>query len=31
MGTTGRQIAKDRFDEQKVFNRVLREYERLLQ
>jgi len=31
MGATGRQIAEDRFDEQKVFDRVLSEYERLLQ
>jgi glycosyltransferase involved in cell wall biosynthesis len=30
MGETGRRIAKDRFDEQKVFDRVLSEYERLL-
>lgn len=30
MGATGRQIAEDRFDEQKVFDRVLSEYERLL-
>jgi len=31
MGETGRRIAEDRFDEQKVFDRVLSEYERLLQ
>ena len=31
MGATGRRIAEDRFDEQKVFDRVLSEYERLLQ
>jgi glycosyltransferase involved in cell wall biosynthesis len=31
MGLTGRRIAEDRFDEQKVFDRVLSEYERLLQ
>ena len=31
MGETGRRIAEDRFDEQKVFDRVLGEYERLLQ
>jgi glycosyltransferase involved in cell wall biosynthesis len=31
MGRTGRRIAEDRFDEQKVFDRVLSEYERLLQ
>jgi glycosyltransferase involved in cell wall biosynthesis len=31
MGATGRRIAENRFDEQKVFDRVLREYERLLQ
>jgi glycosyltransferase involved in cell wall biosynthesis len=30
MGETGRRIAEDRFDEQKVFDRVLSEYERLL-
>lgn len=30
MGVTGRAMAEDRFDEQKVFDRVLREYERLL-
>jgi len=30
MGETGRRIAEDRFDEQKVFGRVLSEYERLL-
>jgi glycosyltransferase involved in cell wall biosynthesis len=30
-GATGRRIAEDRFDEQKVFDRVLSEYERLLQ
>jgi len=30
MGETGRRIAEDRFDEQKVFERVLSEYERLL-
>ena len=30
MGATGRAMAEDRFDEQKVFDRVLREYERLL-
>lgn len=30
MGETGRRIAEDRFDEQKVFDRVLDEYERLL-
>jgi glycosyltransferase involved in cell wall biosynthesis len=30
MGATGRQIAEARFDEQKVFDRVLSEYERLL-
>jgi glycosyltransferase involved in cell wall biosynthesis len=30
MGATGRRIAEDRFDEQKVFDRVLSEYERLL-
>ncbi len=30
MGTAGRRLAEDRFDEQKVFDRVLREYERLL-
>jgi len=31
MGEAGRRIAEDRFDEQKVFDRVLSEYERLLQ
>jgi glycosyltransferase involved in cell wall biosynthesis len=31
MGATGRRIAEDRFDEQRVFDRVLSEYERLLQ
>ena len=31
MGVQGRRIAEDRFDEQKVFDRVLDEYERLLQ
>jgi len=31
MGETGRRIAEDRFDERKVFDRVLSEYERLLQ
>ncbi len=30
MGVAGRAMAEDRFDEQKVFERVLREYERLL-
>jgi glycosyltransferase involved in cell wall biosynthesis len=30
MGVTGRRMAEDRFDEQKVFDRVLSEYERLL-
>jgi glycosyltransferase involved in cell wall biosynthesis len=30
MGATGRRIAENRFDEQKVFDRVLDEYERLL-
>jgi len=30
MGVKGRRIAEDRFDEQKVFDRVLGEYERLL-
>ena len=30
MGRTGRQIALDRFDERKVFDRVLSEYDRLL-
>jgi glycosyltransferase involved in cell wall biosynthesis len=30
MGVAGRRIAEERFDEQKVFDRVLREYERLL-
>jgi glycosyltransferase involved in cell wall biosynthesis len=30
MGATGRKMAEDRFDEQKVFDRVLSEYERLL-
>jgi glycosyltransferase involved in cell wall biosynthesis len=30
MGATGRRIAEDRFDELKVFDRVLSEYERLL-
>ncbi len=30
MGVTGRRIAEERFDEQKVFDRVLDEYERLL-
>lgn len=30
MGEAGRAMAEDRFDEQKVFERVLREYERLL-
>jgi glycosyltransferase involved in cell wall biosynthesis len=30
MGETGRRIAEDHFDEQKVFDRVLSEYERLL-
>jgi len=30
MGATGRRMAEERFDEQKVFDRVLREYERLL-
>jgi glycosyltransferase involved in cell wall biosynthesis len=30
MGGAGRRIAEDRFDEQKVFDRVLSEYERLL-
>lgn len=30
MGVSGRRIAEDRFDEQKVFDRVLSEYERLL-
>lgn len=30
MGAAGRKIAEERFDEQKVFDRVLREYERLL-
>jgi glycosyltransferase involved in cell wall biosynthesis len=30
MGETGRRMAEDRFDEQKVFDRVLSEYERLL-
>ncbi len=31
MGAAGRAMAEDRFDEQKVFERVLEEYERLLQ
>jgi len=31
MGATGRRMAEDRFDEQKVFDRVVDEYERLLQ
>jgi len=31
MGTAGRVMAEERFDEQKVFERVLAEYERLLQ
>ena len=31
MGAAGRTMAEDRFDEQKVFERVLSEYERLLQ
>ncbi|MEM8609710.1 MAG: glycosyltransferase family 4 protein [Myxococcota bacterium] len=31
MGQAGRKLAEDRFDEQKVFDRVLAEYERLLQ
>ena len=31
MGAAGRAMAEDRFDEQKVFERVLNEYERLLQ
>jgi glycosyltransferase involved in cell wall biosynthesis len=31
MGAAGRVMAEERFDEQKVFDRVLREYERLLQ
>lgn len=30
MGAEGRRIAEDRFDEQKVFERVLSEYQRLL-
>ena len=30
MGAAGRRIAEERFDEQRVFDRVLREYERLL-
>ena len=30
MGVAGRRIAEERFDEQKVFDRVLSEYERLL-
>jgi glycosyltransferase involved in cell wall biosynthesis len=30
MGAAGRRLAEDRFDEQKVFDRVLREYETLL-
>ena len=30
MGAAGRSMAEERFDEQKVFERVLREYERLL-
>jgi glycosyltransferase involved in cell wall biosynthesis len=30
MGAIGRKMAEERFDEQKVFERVLREYERLL-
>lgn len=30
MGAAGRQLAEQRFDEQKVFDRVLNEYERLL-
>ena len=30
MSETGRRIAQGRFDEQKVFDRVLSEYERLL-
>ena len=30
MGEAGRAIAEERFDEQKVFERVLEEYERLL-
>ena len=30
MGAAGRVMAEDRFDEQKVFDRVLTEYERLL-
>ena len=31
MSAAGRAMAEERFDEQKVFERVLREYERLLQ
>ena len=31
MGKAGRAMAEDRFDEQKVFERVIREYERLLE
>ena len=31
MGAAGRDMAEDLFDEQKVFERVLHEYERLLQ
>ena len=30
MGAAGRAMAEERFDEQKVFERVLEEYERLL-
>jgi glycosyltransferase involved in cell wall biosynthesis len=30
MGSTGRRMAEERFDEQKVFERVLGEYRRLL-
>ena len=30
MGVAGRKMAEERFDEQKVFDRVLREYEGLL-